>query len=249
LSGGELIDVFRRASIAVRDAVARLDPDGRRARTRRAGQYHLDVVADAAALAVLGELDAAVVSEESGRSGPAGAPLTVVLDPVDGSTNASRGLTYWATSICAVDAGGPLAAFVVNQATGEENVALRSEGAWRDGAPLRPSKVERLDDAVVALSGRAPDGLRWKQYRALGCAALTLCDVAAGGIDASVDSGPWHSPWDYLGGLLVCREAGALVLDASGADLVTTDVDARRQLVAAATRPLLDSILALDIVP
>jgi fructose-1,6-bisphosphatase/inositol monophosphatase family enzyme len=244
----DLIDGFRRASVAVRDAVGLLDHGGRRARTRRAGQYHLDVVADAAALAVLAELDVAVVSEESGRSGRTGAPVTVVLDPVDGSTNASRGISYWATSICALDGDGPLAAYVVNQATGEENVAVRGAGAWRDGTALVPSKIERLEDAVIALSGRPPDGLRWKQYRALGCAALTLCDVAAGGIDASVDSGPWHAPWDYLGGLLVCREAGALVLDPTGADLVTAETDARRQLVAAATRPLLDSILAVDVV-
>ena len=58
--------------------------------------------------------------------------MTVVLDPVDGSTNASRGIPYWSTSLCAVDGDGPLAALVVNQATGVTTTAIRG-GGGRDG--------------------------------------------------------------------------------------------------------------------
>ena len=63
---------------------------------------------------------------------------------------------------------------------------------------------------MVGLSGYPPRRLGWKQFRALGAIALDLCAVAGGRLDAYVDCSPSaHGPWDYLGGLLVCREAGA----------------------------------------
>ena len=88
---------------------------------------------------------------------------------------------------------------------------------------------------MVALSGRPEEWLPWKQFRALGSAALSLCDVAAGAVDGLVDGGAWHAPWDYMGGPLICREAGAELVDAAGRELVVADPDARRQLLAAAT--------------
>jgi fructose-1,6-bisphosphatase/inositol monophosphatase family enzyme len=212
-------------------------------RTGRPGQYFLDVVADVAALKILKEADVRIVSEESGAHGRDSADITVVLDPVDGSTNCSRGISYWSTSLCALDAGGALAALVVNQATGARTVAVRGEGATRDGIPLRASGVEYVEDAVIAVAGMPPRVLPWKQFRALGCASLVLCDIAAGGLDGCVDGGPWHAPWDYLGGYLACVESGAVVRDARGADLVVADFDARRQIVAAATDALADELM------
>ena len=83
--------------------------------------------------------------------------------------------------------------------------------------------------------------LPWKQFRALGSAALTLCDVAAGRVDAYLDAlADMHAPWDYLGGLLVCSEAGATVLDARDRPLITDDPAVRRTLLAAGTRELVD---------
>ena len=70
-----------------------------RDRTERPGQYALDLVADDAACAVLERAPVRIVSEESGVHERAGAAITVVIDPVDGSTNCSRGIAYWATSI------------------------------------------------------------------------------------------------------------------------------------------------------
>jgi len=50
------------------------------------------------------------------------------------------------------------------------------------------------------------------------------------------------APWDYLGGVLVCREAGAIVVDAHGGELVVDDPEARRQLIASSTPELLDAV-------
>ena len=240
----DLLGLLAATAAAVEQAVRGVSGRDRRARTDRAGQYAIDLVADAAALEVLARAPLAVLSEESGWGGQPGAALTAVLDPVDGSTNASRHIPYWATSICVVDGDGPLAALVVNQATGVVTTAVRGEGARRDGDPIVPGKVERVEDAVVALSGRPGQWLAWKQFRALGSAALSLCDVAAGAVDGLVDGGAWHAPWDYMGGLLICQEAGAVVVDAQGRDLVVLDADARRQLLAAATPALLEDLRA-----
>jgi myo-inositol-1(or 4)-monophosphatase len=240
----ELLARFTEAADAAREADASIVGSARRRRTERPGQYELDLVADAAVLEVLGAAGLAVVSEESGRSGPADAGVTVVVDPVDGSTNCSRGLPYWAISMCAVDADGPLCSLVRNQATGEATTAVRGGGAWRDGAPLAASTVTKLADAVVALDGMPARALGWAQFRSLGSAALALCDVAAGALDGFVECGSWAAPWDYLGGMLACVEAGAGVVDANGRPLAVTDPAARRQLLAAGTPRLLDELRA-----
>src|SRR6266511_2133012 len=236
----ELLAVFDAAADAARASVAPLQGTSRRERTSRPGQYALDLVADAAVLPVLQEAGVAVVSEESGRSGPDDAAITVVLDPVDGSTNCSRDTPYWAISLCALDAEGPLCALVTNQATGVRTTAIRGKGAWRDGEPVTASAVERVEAAVVSFSGTPRRLLPWAQFRALGSAALELCDVAAGALDAYLTS--WVAPWDYLGGLLACREAGAVVVDAHDGELVVDDPGERRQLIAASTPELLEAV-------
>jgi len=239
----DLLALFDVASAAQIGALATLGPAERRARTDRPGQYRLDVVADAAVLPILTAAGLRVLSEESGWSGPADARVTVVLDPVDGSTNCARELPYWAISLCAVDADGPLCALVQNGATRVRYTAVRGGGAHVDGNALRPSTTTSLERAVVALSGWPSTPLPWRQFRALGSAALALCDVAAGHVDAYLDGiADQHAPWDYLGGLLVCREAGAPVVDAHGRELGVLDGDARRQLLAAGTTELIEAL-------
>jgi fructose-1,6-bisphosphatase/inositol monophosphatase family enzyme len=238
-----LLDAFDAAATAVRASVLEVRGDDRRARTDRPGQYAIDLVADAAVLGVLHDLPIAVVSEESGVTGDRSSPIVVVVDPIDGSSNAARDIPYWATSLCALDAGGPLAALVVNQATGIAHRAVRGEGAFRDGVRMAASPTRRVEDSVIALSGVPGMILPWKQFRVLGSAALALCDVAAGAIDGFLDVASWHAPWDYLGGLLMCTEAGAAVVDAQGRALDTADGTERRQVVAAGTSDLLEILM------
>ncbi|MGZ4806331.1 MAG: inositol monophosphatase family protein, partial [Ilumatobacteraceae bacterium] len=143
----------------------------------REGQYVLDVTADDAALAVLRRAGVGVLSEESGfDAGSTGE--VVVIDPIDGSTNASRGIPWFATSLCLVDPDGPAAAVVVNQASGVRYSAARGEGAWCGERPLRHSGSTELSDAIVVVSEAPPPDAGWAQYRALGACALDLCAVA-----------------------------------------------------------------------
>lgn len=242
MTPAEVLELFGRTATAVHDALAPVGVADRRARTRRPGQYEIDLVADRAALAVLGRAPVTIVSEESGVTGSSNSALTVVMDPVDGSSNAARGIPYWATSLCALDAGGPLVALVVNQATRSCNTAIRGQGAWRDGARMAASDSTRVEDAVVVIGSMPGRMLPWRQFRALGSCALALCEVAAGGFDGYLDGGSIHAPWDYLGGMLVCAEAGAQVVDALDRPLDTPDPGARRQLIAAGTPALLDEL-------
>ncbi len=231
-----LVAVLHDAADAVHRVLAALDDWGLAG--TRPGQYHSDLAADAAALEVVDRAGLGALSEESGLHNPE-RPVMVVLDPVDGSTNASRRLPWYATSLCALDAEGARAAVVVNQATGVRYEAVRGGGARCDGRAIQPSACTRLDAALVGVAGVPPRHLGWRQFRALGAAALDLCAVAAGGLDAYLDCGSdAHAPWDYLGAMLVCREAGAVVSDAYGRDLVARGHGDRRTPLAAAGRLL-----------
>jgi myo-inositol-1(or 4)-monophosphatase len=197
------------------------------------GQHGSDVVADAAALEVLDRAGVGVLSEESGLR-RADHPLIVIVDPLDGSTNASRGIPWYATSLAAVDQDGLLAALVVNQATGERYWATRGGGAFADGLPMHTSDCPSWRKAITGLSGLPTQWLGWNQFRALGACALDLCAVAGGVLDAYVDcSRDAHGVWDYAGGMLIVQEAGGYVVDAFDRDLIVLDPAQKRTPIAA----------------
>ncbi len=210
----------------------------------RPDQYASDVVADEAVRGVLLPLGYGLLSEESAvvEAGE-GCPM-VVVDPLDGSTNASRGIPHYAASLCAVDDEGPLAAVVLNLALGTRYEAVRGGGARRDGVGLFRDDSPQLSEAIVGVSGLPASNPGWAQFRCLGAAALDLCAVADGTLDAYVDCVvDAHGVWDYLGALLVCREAGVTVEDAKGRDLCVLDRAIRRTPVAAAGTTLHEALL------
>jgi myo-inositol-1(or 4)-monophosphatase len=239
-----LLAVVSEASRAVRDALTGFDD--RRQPGRRPGQYRMDLIADSAALAVLHGAGLAVLSEESGTTHPPGPEqegLLVVLDPVDGSTNAAHGIPWFATSLCVVDREGPRIALVENQASGARFEAVRGAGAQRDGRTIAPSSCRGISEAVIGVSGLPRHRPQWSQFRALGSAALDHCAVAEGVLDGYLVVGASSlRVWDYLGGMLVCTEAGASVGELDGADLLVRD-DRRRRPAAAATPELLFQLL------
>jgi myo-inositol-1(or 4)-monophosphatase len=232
----QLLQVLDEVAHAVRAALDGLDEWGPAG--TRPGQYRLDLAADAAALPILHRAGLAVLSEESGVTGDPTASLLAVIDPVDGSTNAHRGIPFFATSICVLDADGPLVGLVVNQATGTRFEAARGGGARRDGEEIAPSGCRDLSAAIVGISGFPGTHPGWAQFRALGAAALEFCAVAEGVLDAySVVGRSTLYGWDYLAGMLICDEAGAVTLERDDADPVVRDAQPRRPVVAA-TREL-----------
>jgi fructose-1,6-bisphosphatase/inositol monophosphatase family enzyme len=239
-----LLQILDEAVHAVRNALDGLDDWGPAG--TRPGQYRLDLAADAAALPILHGAGLAVLSEESGLTGPTGTDLLAVIDPVDGSTNAHRGIPFYSTSICVLDSEGPLVGLVVNQASGTRYEAARGGGARRDGQPITPTGSTELPSAIVGISGYPGLHPGWAQFRALGAASLECCAVAEGLLDAYMVVGKSTLfGWDYLAGLLVCTEAGAAAGERDGADLIARDDTARRPVVAATTQ-LRDRLLKED---
>jgi fructose-1,6-bisphosphatase/inositol monophosphatase family enzyme len=229
----------------------------------RSGQYRLDLVADACIVDGLLGAGLTVLSEESGlRRGDRGrvgagaasgsgwqeGERVVVVDPIDGSTNASRGLRWWATSFAVVEfldgVWSLVSSLVIDHGRGDSGpadvfAAVAGKGAFRNGAPLPTAPVRPLADAIVGMNGLPPRRLGWAQTRTFGALALDLSAVATGALDGYLDAETVnHAPWDYLGGMLVLRECGGEVLDGLGRDLIVVDHEARRSPVAA-TSPAL----------
>jgi myo-inositol-1(or 4)-monophosphatase len=235
------VELFARVADDVAAVLERTTDWG--ASGQRPGQYAVDLDTDGVCVEPLRAAGFRVLSEESGLDGPADA-ATVVVDPLDGSTNASRGIPWFATALCLVDHDGPAAAMVANHATGQRFTAVRGAGAHLGGVPISVSGCTSLGDALVGVSGLPSHHYGWAQFRALGAAAPDICAVASGSLDAwcdmSVDA---HGVWDYLAAVLICLEAGGVVADLDGRDLVVIDHDARRTPVVASSPPLLDALL------
>lgn len=236
----ELIGILASCSRAIGEALRDVQDWGPAG--TRPGQYRSDLVADAAGVRLLVESGLGVLSEESGVH-HADREYLAVIDPLDGSTNASRGVPWFATSICVLDDDGPVAALVEDRVRGAVYTAVRGAGAWRDGARIAPAAARPLANAVVAVSGLPPRHLGWAQFRAMGAIALDLCAVADGVFDAYIDCvESAHGPWDYLAGLLICTEAGGVVAEVRDRPLVARSHGDRRSPVAASSPALLDEL-------
>ncbi len=170
----------------------------------------------------------AAVSEERGRVDfgfSARAPAFVVIDPLDGSRNAKRGLSHFALSL-AVAHGDTMAdvefGFVYDFGPGEEWVAWRGRGAQLNGERLDPAMSERRVRGKLELLGiesadpvwvrDAADALAATAHRlrAVGAIAVSLCQVAAARLDGMVTLRRCRAV-DVAAGQLIVREAGGLV--------------------------------------
>ena len=255
----------RRAAAGVREALARYPTTAERGAPtgRGEGGDEALIIDRAAEDVVIGEVErlgvpVTVVSEERGELPVAGGgPVHVVIDPVDGSLNAKRGLPGYALSVAV--AGGPAMGdvqlgFVADLSTGEEWWAGRGEGAHRGDHRLPPlagdGSLELLgvDSATPRLVQAAADALAAtgaKRLRALGSIALHLCQVAAGRLDAMMSLAACRSV-DAAAGQLLVREAGGAVAFPDAADDAADaglDLAMRSRIVAARDRPTLDELL------
>ena len=183
----------------------------------------------------------------SGAEERLGDGLLVVLDPVDGSTNASLGIPWYATSICVLDAEGPRVALVVNQASGVRLRGGPRAGARRDGATIAPSgcrELSRRGDWHLGLS-LTPSRLgassgHWVRRRWTTVRWPRGSSTATGSAEA-----PGSTAGTTWGECCVCTEAGAVVDELDGEDLVVRD-GSPRSPVAAASPELLAALLAFE---
>jgi myo-inositol-1(or 4)-monophosphatase len=165
------------------------------------------------------------MSEERGRIDFGGGPVRVVIDPLDGSKNAKRGLPHHALSLAVAD-GATMAdvvfGFVHDFGTGEEWVARRGGGAVLNGALLDPGVPERRVGGKLELLGIESADPRWvrdsadalaetaHRLRAIGAIAVSLCQVAAARLDGMVTLRRSRAV-DVAAAQLIVREAGGVV--------------------------------------
>lgn len=166
--------------------------------------------------------DDAILGEEGGGDPADTAGLRWVLDPIDGTVNFVYGLPVYAVSVAVQRDGVSVAGAVVDVVAGRVFAAARGDGATLDGRPLRCTAVTQARMALVA-TGFAYDSTRRalqgallasllphvRDVRRVGSAALDLCAVAAGWVDAYYEHGT--NPWDWAAGALVAEEAGAVL--------------------------------------
>ncbi len=261
------LGLCRRAVDGARGALERHPLSADRAATAGRGMGgDMSLVIDRAVEdAVFAELEAlgtglTVVSEERGEVEiGGGGPVHVVVDPIDGSRNARRGLPSFALSI-AVASGPSMDAvelgFVHDLTTGEEWRAARGAGAHLGDGPLGPpdpegplellgvetSPPEQLAERAQALAATGAERLR-----TIGSVALALCWVAGGRLDGALTLRPIRSV-DAAAAQLIVREAGGAVAfpDAGdGALSAGLDLEMRSRVVAACDPAHLATLLAV----
>jgi myo-inositol-1(or 4)-monophosphatase len=198
------------------------------------------------------------VSEERGTVAYGDGPLRVVIDPIDGSVNAKRGLGHCAMSIAVAD--GPTVAdlalaFVYVFGTRETFHALRGSGAFLNGHPVTPPAQERRteDGRLELLCVETSDARRTAEvgaalaevayrWRILGSIAVAMCQVATPRVDAMVNVTNCRIV-DAAAGALIVRESGGVVRFAAG-EHVPLDLDHRTSLCAARTADVTDELQA-----
>jgi len=233
---GEILEFLHEVADVAADALDGVGDWGMSG--RRDGQYAADLVVDDAIVPLLTASGMRVLSEESGLSDGTGrGGLTVVVDPIDGSTNAARGIPWFATALCVVDADGPRVSLVAEQSGSESRFsAVRGKGALADGVRLPVPEPREIQAAVVGLNGIVANA-PWWQTRVLGAASLDLCLVATGALDGYADL---HGlgVWDYSASLLVCSETGCRIGEADGRELFPLAPGERRRPVVSGSAEL-----------
>lgn len=158
---------------------------------------------------------------EEGASSPGTSGIRWVIDPLDGTVNYLYGLPTWAVSIAAERDGETVVGVVAAPMRGETYRAVLGGGAYAGERRLAARPSPELGQALVGTgfgyvqSRRAHQAdvarrviPRVRDIRRGGSAAIDLCDVAAGRLDAYYERG--LNPWDLAAGALIAREAGAL---------------------------------------
>jgi myo-inositol-1(or 4)-monophosphatase len=231
------LGLCRRAVAGLEDVLASSPTTAERAvetGTRGKGGDLTLVIDRSAESVVTSQLDAlradgyrfTAISEERGEIDYGDPDVKVIIDPIDGSLNAKRGIPHHALSI-AVANGATMAdvrfAYVYDFGVREEWWARSGEGAWLNGTPLDPAASERNDrDGRLEILGIESADPRWvaasidslqdtaHRLRALGTIAASLCEVAAARFDGMVSLKRSRGV-DAAAGQLIVREAGGIV--------------------------------------
>jgi len=153
-----------------------------------------------------------VLSEEGRQQVPA-TPAYWVVDPLDGTTNFAAGIPYWAISLARFEGGVPVLAILDVPPLRQRIVAIRGQGAWRNGKPIPPPALQLHNAGCASLCSRSIRVLQKLPHRPfpgkirlLGVASLNLVSVAMGQTMAALEATP--KIWDLAAAWLVLEELG-----------------------------------------
>jgi myo-inositol-1(or 4)-monophosphatase len=221
----------------------------------------IDLAAEKALIACLNkyEVSCTLVSEEAGTKqiGAEPSEYYVTTDPVDGTTNAVRGLPFSANVIAVSrgpwlkDVETVIVSDIVHDIT---YTAQKNRGAFKNGERIKPSKISKIEDAVIGvdlntfrieelvtkLEGLFKIG---KHFRHFGANALEICYVADGSTDAFIDIRGKLRVTDMVASYLILREAGGIILGPEGEELnVPLAATQRLSFIAACNRRIYEAI-------
>jgi myo-inositol-1(or 4)-monophosphatase len=174
-----------------------------------------------------------ILGEEEGVTGDRGGDLLWALDPIDGTANLVRGIPLCGVSLGLVRRNRPILGVIDLPFLGARYSAVEHMGAHLGRRRIRTSTTGRLRDAVVAIGDYAvgadaeeKNRLRLalneklagqvQRVRMLGSVAIDLAWLAEGKLDVSMTMS--NKPWDTAAGVIIAREAGAVVIDQDGSD-------------------------------
>ena len=201
----------------------------------------IDLVAEKTVIEIIRKrgIDASIIGEECGRI--EGKNGYVVVDAIDGTTNAVRGIPFYCCSIAyATDyrLSAVTDAAIIDLARSDLYYASRGKGAYLNGKKISAKKESPADPTIgINVSGvkpaiverLAPIIAEADHTRQFGANALEMCFLARGLLDAYVDLRGKIRPTDIAAGYLIAKEAGAKVYSGSGSDL-DSDLDVKTRL-------------------
>jgi myo-inositol-1(or 4)-monophosphatase len=229
----ELLSIARGAVELGADMVKTSTPQQIRAKGDRDTVTDVDVKVEKELRAHLARLTPEIgfLGEEEGRTPTDDGGVVWTLDPIDGTSNFAHGLPLCAVSLGLVDNGQPIIGAITAPFLDLHYHAVRGHGAYANDERIHASKTAELSKAIVSIGDYAVGdhaheknqrrirltallAERVERVRMFGSAALDLAWVAHGRTDATIILS--NKPWDTAAGVLLAREAGALVFDVSG---------------------------------
>lgn len=221
----------------------------------------IDLTAEKALIDCLGkhEISCTLVSEEAGtkKIGYQPSEYYIITDPVDGTTNAVRGLPF-SSNVIAVSKGPYLedvqTAIVSDIVHNVTYTAQKNCGAFKNGKKITPSKTVKVEDALIGIdlnSIKIEDIINklgnlfrvGKHFRHFGANAQEICYVADGSTDAFIDIRGKLRVTDIVASYLIIREAGGMMVSPKGEEInVPLAATQRLSFIAASNSKLYEGI-------
>jgi myo-inositol-1(or 4)-monophosphatase len=197
-----------------------------------------------------------LISEEAGVRRFGDGTKIVLVDPIDGSNNAKNGVPFFATAIALLN-GDKLSdlavGYVINLAVEDEFWAIRGQGAYKNGLPIRTPATDVITIVAYEASNPAKDIPRIfpliaqaKRTRCFGSTALDLAYLASGAISVFATATASRT-FDYAAGLLILKEADGVITDLEGTSLENIVVGLERTVPLLASKNDATHVKALNL--